>query len=161
MEHPCFSRLGSPDSASLCLSIAQRTSSFWLIRPWPFLARLPRCASSLAIPNRRRLLGCVSACGAFPLRLRRVDGRASRFPRIGSVLFSVTLAGFVVHSIHRGLKPPFGFSAGYANTSHGRQPPINFSISIQVRFNNAVTSHLRLFLKNLLTVWCACNTLGS
>ena len=97
MEHPCFSRLGSPDSASLRLFIAQRTSSFWLIRPCPFLARLARCASSLAIPNRRRLLGCVAACGAFPLGLRRGRWARESVPRIDSVLLILTLAGLVVH----------------------------------------------------------------
>ena len=85
MEHHCFSRLGNPCSSSHSLFMAHRTKLIWLIRQWPFLARLALWTSSFPIPNRRSLR-------------RRVRGR----PHCLSLLRHDLRNGFALvwHSVH-------------------------------------------------------------
>ena len=63
MEHHCFSRLGKPCSSSHSLFMAQRTKLIWLIRQWPFRARLALWTSPFAIPSFRSLRRRVRGCG--------------------------------------------------------------------------------------------------
>ena len=73
MEHHCFSRQGSPCSSSQSLFMAQRTKLIWLIRQWPFRARLALWTSPFAIPSFRSLRRRVRGCGT---KLPRSSPRA-------------------------------------------------------------------------------------